>query len=344
MAALEQLKMLDTPIEERFERITRLARKLLGVPIAAISLVDHDRQWFKSIQGLSVDHLPRETSFCGHTILSDELNIVCDATSDPRFEGNPLVTGEPHIAFYGGCPIKSPDGFRIGALCVIDRKPRRIGRDDRQALSDLAVLVETELRESFSGQIQRDLLGQLVSEARQAKIDPLTRLWNRDGLFEVMLAQQQRVVRGEGSVAVMMVDLDHFKKVNDQYGHIAGDEVLRQAARRMLSALREEDAVARYGGEEFCVILSNPGNQMNALRIAERLRQRISDGPIRINELAVSITASVGLVFLPAGSEADIEQVLTQADNALLRAKRTGRDRLVCAEETSDESIIAQAG
>lgn len=345
LAALTQLNVLDTPIEERFERITRLARKLLGVPIAAISLVDQGRQWFKSIQGFTATQLPREESFCGYTILSDEMNVIVDAAHDPRFEGNPLVIGEPHIVFYAGCPIKSPDGFRIGALCVIDRKPRRIGREDRQALADLAMMVETELRESMSGQVQRDLLGQLVSEARQAMIDPLTRLWNRDGLFQLLHQKQQMVAGGEGTLAVMMVDLDHFKKVNDQYGHLAGDEVLRQTARRMLAALRQDDAVARFGGEEFVVVLNNPGCQMTALRIAERLRLRISDGPIRVNELAVPVTASVGLVFLPSGVRTGMEQLLAEADHALLRAKRTGRNRLVAADEANGQaSLIAQAG
>lgn len=345
LAALTQLNVLDTPIEERFERITRLARKLLGVPIAAISLVDQGRQWFKSIQGFTATQLPREESFCGYTILSDEMNVIVDAAHDPRFEGNPLVIGEPHIVFYAGCPIKSPDGFRIGALCVIDRKPRRIGREDRQALADLAMMVETELRESMSGQVQRDLLGQLVSEARQAMIDPLTRLWNRDGLFQLLHQKQQMVAGGEGTLAVMMVDLDHFKKVNDQYGHLAGDEVLRQTARRMLAALRQDDAVARFGGEEFVVVLNNPGCQMTALRIAERLRLRISDGPIRVNELAVPVTASVGLVFLPSGVRTGMEQLLAEADHALLRAKRTGRNRLVAADESNGQaSLIAQAG
>ncbi len=343
-AALTQLNVLDTPIEERFERITRLARKLLGVPIAAISLVDHDRQWFKSIQGFSATQLPREESICGYTILSDEANVITDAAHDPRFESNPLVTGEPHLAFYAGCPIRSPDGFRIGALCVIDRKPRRMGRDDRQALADLAMMVETELRESMSSQIQRDLLGQLVSEARQAMIDPLTRLWNRDGLFEVLHQKRQIVAHGQGTLAVLMVDLDHFKQINDAYGHLAGDEVLRQTARRMLAALRQEDTVARFGGEEFAVVLSNPGCQMAALRIAERLRLRISDGPIRVNELAVPVTASVGMVFLPGGTRIETDLLLAQADDALLRAKRTGRDRLVSADDAGDHGMLAQAG
>jgi len=342
-AALGRLQILDTPLEERFERITRLARKLLGVPIAAISLVDHDRQWFKSIQGLCDTQLPREQSFCGYTILSDELNVITDASLDERFQGNPLVVGEPNVSFYAGCPIHSPDGFRIGALCVIDRKPRRIGREDRQALMDLGMMVETELRETIASEVVRDLLGQLASEHRLNMIDPLTRLWNRDGLSDALQSQLQRVASEQGTTAVMMVDLDHFKKVNDQYGHLAGDEVLRQAAKRMLGSLRQHDIVGRFGGEEFVVVLHDPGSQMTALRIAQRLRERISDGPIRVSELAVPVTASVGLVFLPCGTDATIDQVLKQADDALLRAKRTGRDRLVCANESTENNVIAQA-
>lgn len=345
VATLHDLRVIDTPIEERFERITRLARRLLGVPIAAISLLDTDRQWFKSVQGLDVTETSREVSFCGHTILSDDLNIVPDASQDPRFADNPLVTGEPHISFYAGCPLKAANGSRIGSLCIIDRKPRRLSRDDRQVLLDLAGLAETELRESMGGQVQLDLLAQLTAERRQSMIDPLTRLWNRDGLFDLLDRQLAKVKEGTTSLGVLMVDLDFFKKVNDQYGHLAGDEVLRQAARRMLGSLRQDDIVARFGGEEFVVIIADAGCQMTALRIAERLRLRISDGPIRVNEFAVPVTASVGLAYVPSTSQASIDAILNAADGALLQAKRTGRDRLICADNLDNgPTPIAQAG
>lgn len=145
IAALHALDLLDTPAEERFDRLTRLAGALFDVPIALISLVDSDRQWFKSRVGLTVDHTDRCVSFCAHAIHDDGLFVVEDATQDPRFAGNPLVTGDPGIRFYAGQPLRGPYGERVGTLCIIDREPRRFGQDKRDQLRDLGLLAELEV-------------------------------------------------------------------------------------------------------------------------------------------------------------------------------------------------------
>ena len=139
------MRMLDTPAEERFDRITRTARRLFGVSIALITLVDSDRQWFKSKQGLSVSQTPRSISFCGHAILSDELFIIPDATADSRFADNPLVVGEPSIRFYAGAPLHGAGGHRVGTLCIIERTARTFDAEDCKALRDLADWAEGEL-------------------------------------------------------------------------------------------------------------------------------------------------------------------------------------------------------
>lgn len=140
------LRVLDTASEERFDRITRIAKRALDVDICLISLVDEKRQWFKSRQGLDADQTSRCVSFSGHAILEKDVFIVEDATIDARFTDNPLVTGGPDIRFYAGCPIKGPFGYAIGTLCVIDRKPRSLSQDDCDTLRDLAAMVESELR------------------------------------------------------------------------------------------------------------------------------------------------------------------------------------------------------
>jgi PAS domain S-box-containing protein len=145
LAALSRLRLLDTPPEERFDRITRLARRLFDAPIAVINLVDADRQWVKSCQSLAVTETPRGISFCAHAILDDGPLVIADARSDPRFAANPLVTGEPFIRFYVGQPLKSPDGHRVGTLCVLDRAPRQPAAADLAALRDLAAWAEHEL-------------------------------------------------------------------------------------------------------------------------------------------------------------------------------------------------------
>ena len=127
LSALRALLLLDTPPEERFDRLARFVAEQLDVPIALLTLVDGQRQWFKARVGLDATETPRDISFCGHAIMKNDLFIVEDASRDPRFSDNPLVTGEPHIRFYAGAPLSAPGGHRIGTLCVIDTVPRTLG-------------------------------------------------------------------------------------------------------------------------------------------------------------------------------------------------------------------------
>lgn len=144
--SLHSLGILDTPPDEKFDRITRIAQIILDVPIALVSLVDVNRQWFKSCAGLSAKETPRSVSFCSHAILEKDIFVIEDATKDERFSDNPLVTGEPHIRFYAGKPIRGPDNLMLGTLCVIDKQPRKLSKADRSVLSDLAKWVESELK------------------------------------------------------------------------------------------------------------------------------------------------------------------------------------------------------
>jgi phosphoribosyl 1,2-cyclic phosphodiesterase/CheY-like chemotaxis protein len=145
LAALKKTGILDTGPEERFDRIIRIASESFDVPIALVSLVDRDRQWFKSCIGLDVKETPRDMAFCAHAILKDEVMIVPDALLDPRFADNPLVTGEPHVRFYAGCPLKLPDGNFMGTLCLIDTRPRQLDDSKIKLLRDLGRLAEIEL-------------------------------------------------------------------------------------------------------------------------------------------------------------------------------------------------------
>ncbi|MCG8312090.1 MAG: PAS domain S-box protein, partial [Pseudomonadales bacterium] len=140
--------LLGSAAEERFDRITRLAQQLLQTPIALVSLVDKNRQWFKSKQGLDADETSRDISFCGHAILSDEIFEISDASLDQRFAENPLVTGGPLIRFYAGAPLHAKNGYRIGTLCIIDDKPRQLDPQQRASLRDLADCVEAEIHKN----------------------------------------------------------------------------------------------------------------------------------------------------------------------------------------------------
>jgi GAF domain-containing protein len=144
IAALYALNILDTLPEERFDRLTRLAKRVFNVPYSTISMIDSQRQWFKSIQGLSLCQTSRDISFCAHAILYDEILYVENAIKDERFHDNPVVVGDPKIRFYAGCSLEVK-GLKLGTFCVFDKKPRAFTAEDRQLLKDLAHLAEQEL-------------------------------------------------------------------------------------------------------------------------------------------------------------------------------------------------------
>lgn len=158
LASLHSLEILDTPPEERFDRLTRLAAGVFGVPMAYIALVEANRQWFKAKCGLSIDSSGRETSFCGHTILQHEALVIPDALRDERFADNPLVVGEPGIRFYAGHPLRGPGGHNVGTLCLADRLPRQLSPHDRDLFAELARIAEHELGLVDLIRSQRDLI------------------------------------------------------------------------------------------------------------------------------------------------------------------------------------------
>lgn len=145
LTALRALGLLDTATDERFARYVRLARRLIDVPIAAVTLVDAERQWFKHREGLAVAETPRDVSFCGHAIVERGVFYIPDAQADSRFADNPLVTGEPHIRFYAGCPVYVPGNLAVGTLCVIDTRPRALDTDQLASLRDLADCLQREI-------------------------------------------------------------------------------------------------------------------------------------------------------------------------------------------------------
>src|SRR5688500_18308103 len=144
LAALRSLDLLDTSPEERFDRITRVAAELFGVPIALISLVDSNRQWFKSCYGINLRQTPRDISFCAHAILGEDIFYVGDTKRDPRFHDSPVVTQE-NIRFYAGIPLSGPQEQMIGTLCIMDNVPRELTEEDKRLLRDLGGWAHAEI-------------------------------------------------------------------------------------------------------------------------------------------------------------------------------------------------------
>src|SRR5690606_15236364 len=234
LAALRASRLLDTPREQSFDDLVALAVAVTGASMAAVSLVDAERQWFKAQHGFNACETPRDVAFCAHTILDPQrVLVVEDATRDPRFEHNPLVTGEMGIRFYAGVPLLDAEGHALGSLCVFDTRPRPLGEAEMRALQALArqagFLIElrrtTEALNLYVNECawyERQLLhyselleAQNADLARQTRTDPLTGLANRRGYGEVLGAALERAEQEGTPLSVAIVDLDHFKRVND---------------------------------------------------------------------------------------------------------------------------------
>ena len=322
LAALHGFDILDTPAEETFDRLTRLAQSALGVPIVLVSLVDTDRQWFKSRQGLDATETPREVSFCAWAIEWDRPLIVRDASTDERFQGNPLVTGEPHIRFYAGIPLKSSDGHNLGTLCAIDTVSRDVSDAEIGVLSDLARLVMNEIELRYL-----------------ARTDALTGAHTHRSFHLELEREFERSRRHSLSLSLLTFDIDHFKSINDTHGHAGGDAVLREIGLVVKSTMRLSDAFGRLGGEEFALILPETNNG-GALLVAERLRSRLCETPLETGSGAITVTASFGIATQAPADRMPYD-MLKRADSALYEAKHAGRNRSVVRENTEDVPDVA---
>lgn len=302
---LRSLDVLDTLPEERFDRLTRLAKRMFGVPIALVSLVDENRQWFKSCIGLGASETSRDISFCGHAILGNGVFIIPNAIEDQRFADNPLVLGDPNIRFYAGCPL-SLNGHKLGTLCIIDQKPRNLEREDIEALKDLAFMVEREL-----------------AAFQLATMDELTNISNRRG-FMILAQHSLSLCTRENIPAVLVfLDLDKFKPINDKYGHAEGDRALITFATQMKSSFRDSDLFARLGGDEFVVLLTNTPKQQ-----AEEIIERFNRSLKKYNQeedRGYDIAFSHGVVEFSPEKHLAIEELLANGDSIMYEVKKAKR-------------------
>jgi diguanylate cyclase (GGDEF)-like protein len=307
LTTLYNYRVLDSESEPAFDRLVQLAAAQLDAPIALISLVDRERQWFKAHFGLDACETGRDISFCSHVVAADELMVVGDARLDERFCDNPLVVGEPFIRFYAGAPLRSAEGHVLGTLCVIDTEPHAgLVAAKRQLLQGLANLAVDllELRKSFQ------------HLSHMAFHDVLTGLPNRR-LFRDRLRQALAGAKRDRSlVAVALIDLDGFKDINDSEGHDAGDALLKRLAAELAVSLRARDTVARWGGDEFvcCMTLDRREELPPLLLRIEQAQQRAGIG------------GSVGVAIYPDDA-ASLPALLKVADAAMYREKEARRMR-----------------
>jgi len=300
---LRTLNILDTSYEERFDRVTRMAKRIFNVSISLVSLVDEDRQWYKSKQGLNAFESPRDISFCGHAINQEGLFIIPDASKDERFVDNPLVTGAPYIRFYAGYPLKLRQGINIGTLCIIDPSPKVLNEEDQQLLKDLGAMVEQE-----------------IQSVQLATLDDLTQISNRRG-FLTLVDQSLKVCRrNQLSMSFVLFDLNKFKAINDEFGHHEGDFVLTTFAQTLLNSFRDCDVVGRLGGDEFVAMLSDSNGGKIDIAL-ERFSTAIEEINKSLNK-QYQINYSAGVANFQHDTDKSIEDMLQDADAAMYENKK----------------------
>jgi diguanylate cyclase (GGDEF)-like protein len=303
--AIRTLKILDSSHEERFDRITRMAKRMFNVSISLVSIIDEDRQWFKSTQGLELLETPRDISFCAHAINQDNLFIVPDALKDKRFFDNPLVTGGPKIRFYAGCPLKIRQGINIGALCLFDAEPKCFNEEDQQLLKDLGAIIEQEIK-----------------SIELATLDELTMISNRRGFLTLADHSLKVCRRNQMSMSFIFFDLNQFKIINDEHGHHEGDFVLATFAKIMLNSFRDCDLIARLGGDEFVAMLSDSDYYSGKADIAlERFAGAIDQANKTLNK-PYKIEYSAGVSYFKHDTEKSIEAMLQEADVEMYKQKK----------------------
>ena len=291
---------------------------MLNVPIATVSLIDRDRQWLKAKVGLEGGQCPRAAAFCNITIQSREIMVVEDALLDSRFVDNCHVTGDPFIRSYAGAPLMTNDGYNLGALCAIDRVPRTFPANHLAILKRFAGLVVSEM--------------ELRTEAQE---DYLTRALTRRAFLGRITSEMAHSADGHHPVGLVMFDIDHFKRINDQHGHGVGDDVLRSVADAIRGELQAGECFGRLGGEEFAVLTTGPHGYA-AHRRAEQFRHAIAT--LR-RPGQPPVTASFGSSELRPGRS--VGQTLAAVDAALYAAKRAGRNRCIAAHDLDDDAAAA---
>jgi diguanylate cyclase (GGDEF)-like protein len=346
LTALHATRLLGSAPEEAFDRITRMAARLLNAPTALVSLVDKDIQWFKSRCGFEPTETRRDISFCGHAILDQEPLVVGDATQDPRFCNNPLVLGDPHVRFYAGVPLYSVDRMPIGTLCVLDVVPRQLSPDELDLMRDLARMVEqlihhrqlaTAAQALYSHVLENAANPELSAAAGQVEFllnhDVLTGLSNRQALVR-SIGNSLAGWRDQGTQTLLAsINIDRFKRLNEALGHHAGDQALVSITWSLQGVLRPEDLLARVGNDEFVVLLPGLADHSVARDRLRQLMQAVHREFKAPGGGTIPLTCSIGYAIFPQDGD-DADALLGNAALAVRRAKLLGGGQI---QRFSDE-------
>lgn len=317
---LEELKLLFSPAEERFDQITRLARFAFEVQMAMISLVGSDTQWFKSAQGLSVPCTSREVSFCGHALAQVEPLIIEDALEDQRFADNPLVTDWPFVRFYAGFPLQARDGSILGTLCLLDSIPRQLHPRQLELLRSLGHWAAHEIEFGNGDRLQGKFLESLEEAQRAAAIDAMTRTWNLDSLRELLEIKHNS---GADPGFMARVRINNFRGLKGRHNAQRLDYIVWEVAQRLRANLSPSDLLSRADEGEFVAFMQPRGGRRLEDTVRD-IRLRMKAEPVLIEGVEIRASISIGVVPVTFEANYSFESVMRAASNALSKAGKSG--------------------
>lgn len=300
LASLHSLQLLDTPAEARFDRITRLAQRLFDVPMALVTLIDRDRQWFKSNLGLAGRETQRSESFCTHAILDSQIMMVEDATQDMRLRDLKAVTGPDHLRFYAGYPVRAPDGSRLGTLCVLDTEPRSLATVQRDVLQTLGHMVELE-----------------IAVPPETALDSLTGLFSRSAFEQRAVPFLDLASQLETGVSLMVFRLYGLSSLASQPEQ-RSDRLRVRFAELLTHTFRHSDLLGRYSDDEFALlILDSEDHVLNHL--AERLQHSVAQIEAEF-EPPLTLDVRIGRAAMLPGIKANLQSLMASADQEMTAA------------------------
>lgn len=306
LIALEATRLVDSPASEDFDRITRLAARTFGVPTALVSLVTADRQWFKSRVGMDCAATERESAFCAHTIRCTDVMVVEDATLDDRFKENRLVTGQPHIRFYAGAPLITPQGHALGSLCVIDYSPRTFGAEDRETLQDMARMVMAQINLAMG----------------VGRVHEVTGMPNRAQLKSDLVDLSK--IGDAGNRALVVIDIMSHAGVQAALlalGISALEKSVRHIASRLTSLMQAGTVLYHVSDTRFAYMLSaeDAGATSAAIdAVLTRMRE-----PLQVDGIHFNLDLRCGAVAFDARRD-KLSDLMRMATTALVRPRSAG--------------------
>jgi diguanylate cyclase (GGDEF)-like protein len=313
--------------DEQLLRIRRIGKRLFRVAKCLLHFDDPSIDFHEGQHSSpSV-----EADFCASFPLSARLIVVPDMREEPSLIKHAMVAGAPFLQFYASAPVYNAENMLVGRVSLVDYKQRSFSENDRLALIDLACMVERELSVRSMNALQLELQKKNKNLRRKSLIDPLIGTWNRGAIMRILAIEAIRCDKLGVPLSVVVIDLDFFKKINDTYGHPAGDEILVMVTSRLRSCIRAQESLGRYGGEEFLAVLPGSSHEV-AYTIAQRMREAVASHVTAIGDAQVNVTISAGVCATDLFPAASTDELISRADKALYKAKDAGRNCVVQAQ------------